>query len=302
MEYRTFGWAPDKVSSIGLGCVTFGREIDPDASFRVMDRAREHGINLFDTAEAYAAGASETVVGNWLAARNNRADIFLCTKVNGTLTRDRVLTSAAASLERLQTESVDLFQVHRFDPDTPLEETLEALHTLVVEGKARHIGCSNYTAEQLAAALALQEANGWTRFVSVQPNYNLVERGIEADLLPLCAQKEIATLTYSPLGAGFLTGKYRQGAELPKGTRFDILPGHQNVYFKESGWRVVEGLRTISETENIPMPLLALAWVIGQPTVTTVLIGARNNEQIDQAFTAEAMGLSAELRERLSSL
>ncbi|MEX1021457.1 MAG: aldo/keto reductase [Litorilinea sp.] len=302
MEYRTFGWTPDQVSSIGLGCVTFGREIDEATSFTVMDRAREHGINLFDTAEAYAAGASENVVGRWLAARGNREDIFLCTKVNGTLTRERVLGSAAESLTRLQTQAVDLFQVHRWDAETPLAETLGALNTLVEEGKTRYIGCSNYSAEQLATALAIQEENGWAKFVSVQPNYNLVERGIEADLLPLCAEKSLATMTYSPLGAGFLTGKYRQDAELPKGTRFDILPGHQAVYFKDAGWRVVEGLRTISESEDIPMPLLALAWVIGQPNVTTVLIGARNNDQIDQAFTAEAMGLSQELRARLSNL
>lgn len=302
MEYRKFGWSDEKVSSLGLGCVTFGREIDEQASFAVMDRAREHGINLFDTAEAYAAGASETVVGRWLQARDNRDDIFLCTKVAGTLTRERVLSSAAQSLARLQVDSVDVFQVHRWDDETPLEETLGALNTLVEEGKTRYIGCSNYTAEQLAAAWALQEEKGWAKFVTVQPNYNLVERGIEEDLLPLCSDKEMATMTYSPLGAGFLTGKYRQNAALPKGARFDILPAHQTIYFKESGWRVVEGLREISERENIAMPLLALAWVIGQPNVTSVLVGARNIDQIEQAFEAETMGLSSELRQRLSSL
>jgi 1-deoxyxylulose-5-phosphate synthase len=302
MEYRKFGWSDEKVSSLGLGCVTFGREIDEQASFAVMDRAREHGINLFDTAEAYAAGASETVVGRWLQARDNREDIFLCTKVAGTLTRERVLSSAAQSLARLQVDSVDVFQVHRWDDETPLEETLGALNTLVEEGKTRYIGCSNYTAEQLAAAWALQEEKGWAKFVTVQPNYNLVERSIEEDLLPLCSDKEMATMTYSPLGAGFLTGKYRQNAALPKGARFDILPAHQTIYFKESGWRVVEGLREISERESIAMPLLALAWVIGQPNVTSVLVGARNIDQIEQAFEAETMGLSSELRQRLSSL
>lgn len=302
MEYRKYGWAEEQVSSIGLGCVTFGREIDEETSFTVMDRAREHGINLFDTAEAYAAGASETVVGRWLQARDNRADIFLCTKVNGTLNRERVLSSAAQSLARLQVDQVDMFQVHRWDAETPLAETLQALDTLVKEGKTRYIGCSNYTADQLAQAWALQEENGWAKFVSVQPNYNLVEREIETAMLPFCAEHSIGTMTYSPLGAGFLTGKYRQDAELPKGARFDILPGHQAVYFKESGWRVVEGLRSVAEEENIPMPLLALAWVIGQPAVTSVLVGARNTAQIDQAFEAEKMGLSPELRQRLSAL
>jgi 1-deoxyxylulose-5-phosphate synthase len=302
MEYRKFGWTESQVSSIGLGCVTFGREIDEATSFAVMDRAREHGINLFDTAEAYGAGASESVVGKWLQARGNRDEIFLCTKVNGTLTQERVLSSADESLARLGVEQVDLFQVHRYDEETPLEETLGALNMLVEQGKSRFIGCSNYSAQQLAAALEIQARNGWVRFVAVQPNYNLVERGIEEALLPLCAEQRIGTMTYSPLGAGFLTGKYRQNGELPKGARFEILPGHQKIYFKEAGWRVVEGLRGIAQEMGISMPHLALAWVIGQPGVTTVLIGARNTEQVDQAFEAEAMGLSDDLRVQLSNM
>ncbi|MCB0114193.1 MAG: aldo/keto reductase, partial [Caldilineaceae bacterium] len=174
MEYRKLGRTELSVSSIGLGCVTFGREIDEDASFVVMDRALERGITLFDTAEAYAKGSSETVVGRWLADRGVRDQIVLATKVSGVLTRDRVISSAEASLQRLQTDVIDLFQVHHFDAKTPLNETLEALDALVKAGKVRYIGCSNYAAWQLCKSLWQQDVHDWARFESVQPNYNLV--------------------------------------------------------------------------------------------------------------------------------
>ncbi len=302
MEIRPLGRSALQVSSIGLGCVTFGREIDQETAFAVMDRAIERGITLFDTAEAYGGGASETVIGHWLTARAMRDRIVLATKVAGSLTAEHVLESAEASLNRLQVDQVDLFQLHRFDPDTPLEETLDALNQVAQRGWARVVGCSNYSADQLAQALAIQESRGWARMESVQPNYNLVERGIEAELLPLCAKEQIGVISYSPLGAGFLTGKYRESGPVPAGTRFDMLPAHQNIYFKERGWQVVEGLRAQSEALDISMPHLALAWAIGQPGITSVLIGARSTAQVDQAFEAEAMGLAAEVRAALNAL
>lgn len=302
MEMRQLGRSDLQVSSIGLGCVTFGREIDEATSFAVMDRARERGINLFDTAEAYAAGTSEQVVGRWIKDRGARDDVVLCTKVSGNLTAERVLTSAEASLNRLQTDYVDLFQLHRFDPDVPLEETLEALDQIVQRGWARYIGCSNFAAWQLCKALWLQDKHGWARMESVQPNYNLVERGIEQELLPLCADQQIGVVSYSPLGAGFLTGKYRENGALPKGTRFDVLPSHQDIYFHTRGWRVMEGVRAQAEALDIPMPQLSLAWVIGQPGVTCVLIGARKLEHIDQAFVAEQIDLAPEVRAELNAL
>lgn len=163
MEYRQLGKTDLQVSSIGLGCGTFSREIDEAASFTVMDRAFERGITLFDTAEDYNSGGSETVVGRWLADRGTRDEIVLATKVRTNLTRKRVIASAEASLRRLQTETIDLFQVHDWDGDVPLAETLEALNTLVEEGKVRHIGCSNYDAWQLCKALWQADVNGWTR-------------------------------------------------------------------------------------------------------------------------------------------
>ena len=302
MEYRQLGRSALNVSSIGLGCVTFGRELDEAASFAVMDHALSRGINLFDTAEAYGGGASETVVGKWLKASGKRDQVVLCTKVTGNLTAERIVTSAEASLRRLNVDQVDLFQLHRFDPDVPLEEMLEALNQVVEKGYARYIGCSNYAAWQLAKSLWRQDVNGWARMESVQPPYNLVNRAIESELIPLCADQQIGILSYSPLAAGFLTGKYRQNAEVPKGTRFEVMPGHQPLYFTETGWRVVEGLRAKSAETGISMIHLALAWTIGQPGITCVLLGARGIEQVDQAFEAEALGMGEALRSEISKL
>ncbi len=284
MEYRSLGQSDLSVSSIGMGCVTFGREVDPQSSLLIMDHAFEQGITLFDTAEAYAQGASERVVGEWMKTRHSRDKVMLATKISGLLTRDRIVASAEASLKRLQTDRIDLLQTHVWDESTPLEETLEALTTLVQQGKVRHIGCSNYSASQLKAALALSNTAEFSRMISVQPPYNLLQREIEADLLPLCAAENIGVISYSPLAAGFLTGKYRQGAAIPSGTRFDVIPGHQNIYFTEHGYQVLENLEAESQATGKSHVQLALSWVLNQPGITSVLIGARNMSQIDQAI------------------
>ena len=302
MIYRQLGKTDLQVSSIGLGCVTFGREIDEATSFAILDRAVERGINLFDTAEAYGAGSSENVLGKWIAARGNGDKIIVATKVNGTLTQERVLSSAEASLRRLQTDHVDLFQLHRWDPETPLEEMLEALDTVVQQGKARYIGCSNYAAWQLCKSLWIQDTKGWARMESVQPIYNLVNREIEQELFPLCADQQVGVVSYSPLGAGFLTGKYREEGPIPKGTRFDVIPGHADIYFHKEKFRVMEALRDKAEAMGTSMIQLALAWALSQPAITTVLVGARTTGHVDQAFEAEAMGMSPELREELSNM
>lgn len=283
MQYRSLGQTDLSVSSIGMGCVTFGREVDPQSSLLIMDHAFEQGITLFDTAEAYAQGASERVVGEWMRSRQSRDKVVLATKISGLLTRQRVVASAEASLKRLQTDRIDLLQTHVWDESTPLEETLGALTTLVQQGKVRYVGCSNYSAPQLKAALALSSTGEFSRLVSVQPPYNLVQRDIEADLLPLCAAENIGVISYSPLAAGFLTGKYRRGAAIPSGTRFDVIPGHQNIYFTEHGYQVLEKLDAEATATGQSHVQLALSWVLNQPGITSVLIGARNKGQIDQA-------------------
>jgi 1-deoxyxylulose-5-phosphate synthase len=302
MEYRRLGNTELEVSALAMGGGTFGREIDQDTSHTVMDHALDRGITLFDTAEAYGEGASEQVVGTWLKTRGTRDQITLATKVSGELTRNRVLSSAEESLQRLSVDHVDLFQAHVWCDDVPLEETLEALQLLIEQGKTRYIGCSNYTGDQVNRALAYATATGGPRLESVQPNYNLVTREIESDLLPICEANNLGTISYSPLGAGFLTGKYRQGEEIPTGTRFDVIPGHQDVYFSPENFARVESLRSISEETGRSMVQLALAWVTNQPGITSVLVGARSTSHIDQAFEAKETGLDGELHSRLSSL
>jgi len=282
--------------------VTFGREIDEATAFTVMDRALETGITLWDTAEAYSAGLSEEIVCRWLADRRARAEIVLATKVTAPLTRARIMTSAEASLRRLRTDRVDLYQLHRWDDAVPLEESLEALDALVRQGKARAIGCSNYAAWQLCKALWRQEVHGWPRFESVQPNYNLVVRDIEAELLPLCADQQVGVISYSPLGGGFLTGKYRAGGEIPARTRMDYVPAMQPIYFHQAGFRILEGLRARAAALGVTIPLLALAWAMRHPVVTSILIGARSIAQVDQGVAAVALPMPAALRAELNSL
>ena len=302
MEYRNLGRSALRVSNLGLGGVTFGRETDAETSFAIMDRALECGITLLDTAEAYAAGRSEEVVGQWLVDRRSRQQIVLATKVTPPLRRERILSSAEASLRRLHTDYVDLFQLHAWDNAAPLEETLEALDALVQAGKARVVGCSNFAAWQLCKALWRQDSYGWARMESVQPNYNLLVRDIERELLPLCADQAIGVLSYSPLGGGFFTGKYLQGESVLPGSRLDIVPGMQSIYLHDSGYRVLAGLRSQAEALGTSTTLLALAWVLGHPGITSTLIGARSVEHVEQAIAAQAMGMSPELRAQLSAL
>ncbi len=299
MELRQLGQTELRVSSIGMGCVTFGREIDKTTSFQVLDRAFERGINLYDTAEAYSQGGSESVFGEWIADRNVRDQIVVATKVSGTLTRNRILTSVDESLKRLKIDCIDLFQLHVWDDETPVEETLAALNTLVEADKVRYIGCSNWQAWQLAKSLLYCQQEGLVRMNSVQPPYNLVEREIEADLLPLCADQSIGVISYSPLAAGFLTGKYPRGQEVPKGTRFDVIPGHQPIYFTDHGYAVLERLAHASKETGHSMVQLALSWTLHRPDVTSVLIGARNPSQVDQAFHAASLELGDELQNSL---
>ena len=301
MQSRQLGKTDLEVSSIGMGCVTFGREIDRATSFEVLDHAVESGITLYDTAEGYAAGASETVLGEWMADRGTRDKIVLATKVSGMLTKERVVTSAEASLQRLQTDCIDLFQLHIWDDATPLEETLEGLGALVQQGKVRYVGCSNFMAWQLAKSLLMSE-RGAVRMESVQPPYNLVQREIEADLLPLCADQQVGFVSYSPLAAGFLTGKYRRGQEVPQGTRFDVIPGHQPIYFTDHGYAVLDAVERLSTESGHSMIQLSLAWTLRQPGVTSVLIGARSTSHIDQALTAERLELDETVTEQLDAI
>lgn len=287
MELRKLGTSDLNVSSISLGCVTFGREIDAATSFAVLNRAMDYGINLLDTAAVYGKGASETVLGRWLNERKLHEEVVVATKVSGRLTSEAVRDSVEGSLRRMGLDRIDLLQAHDWDHQTPVERTLEAFDGLVREGKVRYVGCSNWDASQIRRSLRIQQSNGWAPLISVQPMYNLADRGIENSLLPLCAERRIGVMSYSPLGAGFLTGKYRSDGEVPKGTRFDVIPGHQDIYFTERGFRIVEELKRILTESGHSMVKLAIGWVLCQGGVTSVLIGARRPEHVAQAFEAE---------------
>lgn len=301
MEIRRLGRTQVSASRIGLGCATFGREITEDEAFRIMDYAVERGITLFDTAEAYGGGqarayrknklgvederevsgemhSSEKIVGRWMRARNARQSITLLTKVTLGFTRDHVREALAASLDRLQTSYTDLYLYHQFDAATPYEEAALAAEYALRSGLTRAMGCSNYTAAQLENALR----HG--RFDLIESNYNLAVRD---DALPVAQREGLGILTYSPLAAGFLTGKYTADRNtIPKGARFDVIPGHADLYFTDANFALVERLRRLAADTGLSMARLAMAWVFANSAIDTVLIGARGTHHIDQAIEA----------------
>ncbi len=283
MQYRKLGNTPFDVSVLGMGCVTFGREIDEATSVEILNHALDQGMTLFDTAESYGGGASEELVGSWMESRGCRDEIVLASKVSGILTRNRIISSAEESLRRLKTDRIDLFQLHVWDDETPLTEMLAALDALVRDGKVLEIGCSNYTKDQLETARKLSDEGGLTKMKTVQPPYNLVQREIEIDLLPYCQEEGIGVISYSPLAAGFLTGKYRPGKSPPKGSRFDVIPGHQPIYFTNHGYDVLEQLdHRVMETGHTHAEL-AMQWTLQQSGITSVLVGARTTDHVDLA-------------------
>ena len=300
MQYTQLGQSGLEVSSIGMGCATFGREIDEATSYAVLDRALERGITFFDTAEGYSEGVSEQILGRWLSDRHVRDRVVVATKMLPPQDRTRVLEAAELSLRRLNTDVIDVFYLHAWDPDSPVEATAEALDKLLRQGKIKAVGCSNLKAWQLCKMLLVQQQGNFARVEAVQPTYNLVDRAVEEELLPLCVDQQIATVAYSPLAAGFLTGKYRRGGAIPKGTRFDIRPGHQDLYLHEAGFSVLDRLEQVSGQTGLSIIQLALAWAMSNSAVTTTLIGARSTAQVDQALDARDLSLSDDIRAQLS--
>ncbi|MEZ4734353.1 MAG: aldo/keto reductase [Caldilineaceae bacterium] len=300
MEYRQLGRTDLKVSAIGLGAVTFSREIDETTAFPIMGHALDRGINLIDTAEAYNKGGSETAVGVWLKRSGKRDKVVLATKLIPPLTAERIPLAAEDGLRRLQTDVIDLYQIHAFDKNTPLDESLDALGKLVQAGKVRYLGCSNFAAWQLCKALWRADVHGWPRLESVQPNYNLAIRDIEAELLPLCADQQIGVISYSPLGAGFLTGKYSQSWTAPRAPALTLClttGKFTRTRPRCSAWKscAPKPRKPASPWSNWPWPGCWVSRASPQPS----LAAARS--QVDQAFDAAAMGLSPELRAEFNS-
>ncbi len=286
--------SPIPLSRFGLGCVTFGREIDAAGAATMMDHAVARGITFFDTAAAYGGGASETIVGQWLRDRRNRHAITLATKILPPYAPAGIEAAVQTSLERLKVATIDLLFLHRWDATVENEATLRALDGLVQGGSVRRLGASNFTAEQLERSLALQSRLGLAPFRALQNIHNLAVRGIDPALRQFCAHGGIEIITYSPLGAGFLTGKHEGGVQ--PGSRFDIIPGHQGVYFNDLARERLARLRTVSARSGIPMAPLALAWALRQPQVDIVLVGGRTVTQLEQAFQARSFTDSEWLR------
>ena len=263
-----------EVSAVGIGCNNFGRRLDARASAAVIDAAIDAGITFFDTAEAYGNGASEDFIGRALGARRPRVQIATKFGLSGRATPARIAGALEASLRRLRTDYIDLYQIHRPDPGTPIEETLTAMDRLVRDGKVRWIGCSNFSADQLQAAHRVSRGRRLARFVTAQNAYSLLDRGIETDLLPACVEAGAGLLPYYPLANGVLTGKYRRGARPPRGARLGDGGG-----LDETTFDIVEALTRIARDRGRELLDLAVSWLAGRAGVSSVIAGARTPEQ-----------------------
>lgn len=272
-------------STIGLGCVTFGREIDRQTSFSLMDYAIENGLSFFDTAAAYGNGASEKIIGSWIADRRSISDsLLIATKILPPYTPEKIVESVDQSLERLGTEAIDLLYLHRWDDTIEDIESLRTLNDLIKNGKIKMLGASNFNAGQLERSIQLQENNGFDLFKTIQNNNNFAVRDINEEMIKISVDHDMSIVTYSPLGAGFLTGKYNNG--VADNTRFALIKGHQDIYFNTSSLQRLNRLQRISALTGYSTSHLALVWALHQPYTTSVLVGGRSIEQLKQVFPA----------------
>jgi aryl-alcohol dehydrogenase-like predicted oxidoreductase len=283
--------------------MTFGHQCDEAASFAIINKAAEHGVNFIDTADVYpvpmspeTAGRTEEIVGKWLEGR--RDQFVLASKCrmrtghgpnDEGLSRRHIMKSIEASLRRLRTDYIDLYQTHSPDPETPQEETLQALDDLVHQGKVRYIGCSNYPAWQVALGLGISARHGLARFDCVQPRYNLLFREAETDLLPLCRDQGLGVIAYNPLAGGFLTGRYQSLESPPAGTRFSLGKTgelYRDRYWHQAQLEAVEGIRELLQPRGRSIAQLAVAWVLAHPGITSAIVGASKAEQLDESLAA----------------
>lgn len=301
-----------KVTEICLGTMTFGYQCDEKTSFAIMNKASEGGVTFIDTADVYpvppsveTAGRTEEIVGRWLKGKRERFVVATkCRMKVGPnandegLSRKHILKAVDISLRRLQTDYIDLYQPHSFDPETPLDETMRALGDVVRSGKVRYLGCSNFPAWMIALSLGISAAHGWARFDCVQPRYNLLHRDIEAELLPLCRDQGIGVIAYNPLAGGFLTGKYQSlDAPPPEKTRFSL--GKTGDLYRERYWQhaqleAVKELQAFFEPRGKTLLQASIAWVLAQAGMTSAIIGASKPEQLDASLGAANVTLDAE--------
>jgi aryl-alcohol dehydrogenase-like predicted oxidoreductase len=316
MNYRLLGRTGLKVSELCLGAMTFGRETSEAVSGQMLNRFVEAGGNFIDSADVYTRGASEEILGRWLKGRR-RDDFVIATKVRFAmgegpnevgLSRRHILAAIEASLRRLGTDYVDVYQVHAWDPNTPLDETLSALNQLVQSGKVRYLGASNFAGWQLQKAIDLSRRNGWEPFTCLQPLYNLLDRSVEWELLPVCEAEGVGVIPWSPLRGGWLSGKYRRGMTAPPAnTRIEEAARQGwseqwGVYANERTWQVIDALLALAqETDKTPAQV-ALNWLLQKPAVTAPIIGARTLAHLDDNLGAAGWALSPEQMERLDQV
>jgi 1-deoxyxylulose-5-phosphate synthase len=317
VDYTRLGRTGLQVSRLCLGTMTFGLQCDEETSTAILDTAFEAGITFLDTADVYplggdlsTVGRTEEIVGRWLDGR--RDEVVVATKCVGATgprpwergaSRGHIIAAVEASLRRLRTDWIDLYQMHSYDPETPIDETLAALDHLVRSGKVRYIGCSNYLSYQLARAVGRSETLGLTRMDSVQPRYNLLFRQIERELLPLCLEEGIGVIPYNPIAGGMLTGKHRR--DQTPGGRFSLGRAgrmYQERYWHEREFDTVDDLLAIASREGTSLVTLAVQWVLAHPAVTSAIVGASSAGQLSESLTAAEKPIPGELKTELDEL
>ena len=309
MKYRNLGKSGLEVSEVGLGCNNFGRRWGYERSKTVIDAALDNGVNFLDTADVYGEGGSETVIGR--AIRGIRDEVVIGTKFSGAMgtgpnssggSRKYLIDALDASLKRLQTDYVDLYQMHGPDRSTPIDETLRALDDMVTAGKVRYIGCSNFPAWEIVDAMWRSRTERLSHFVSCQPPYNILERGIEAEILPACRRYGLGILPYYPLASGFLTGKYDFGSAPPEGTRLHYFPNIAERHLTEEKFAVLARLQEFAESRGHTTLELAIAWLLANPQVSSVISGASSPDQVRQNVAAAEWELTPAEVEELDSI
>jgi aryl-alcohol dehydrogenase-like predicted oxidoreductase len=301
MRYTTLGSTGMSVSRICLGCMTYGTSawrpwvLDEDVARPFFRKAIEAGINFFDTADMYSLGVSEEVTGRALREFGKLDELVIATKVfhamgpgpnMAGLSRKHIVQACEASLTRLGIDTIDLYQIHRFDPNTPIEETLAALDHLVQSGKVRYIGASSGWAWQFAKALGTSDLKGYVRFATMQNHYNLLYREEEREMIPLCLAEGVGALPWSPLARGLLAGTRRSITDRSASTRAETDTYGHTLYEDENDWAIVEAVRAVAEARGIPMAQVALAWLLSKPVVTAPIVGASKLAQLDDAIAA----------------
>jgi aryl-alcohol dehydrogenase (NADP+) len=319
MEHTTLGNTGLPVSRLCIGTMTFGLQCDEPTSHAILDTAAEGGIDFLDAADVYPLGGglehvgrTEEIVGRWLQGKRDR--FVVATKCVGRMgpnrwdqgmSRKHVLDAIDASLRRLGTDHVDLYQLHAYDPSTPLDEALEALDTVVRSGKARYVGVSNWLAHRVARALGRSEVKGLVRLASVQPRYNLLFRSFERDLLPMCEEEGVAVIPYNPIAGGLLTGKHDRSGGPSEGTRFTLgnaAGNYQDRYWHDREFDTVDALRPLAAEAGTSMTTMAVSWVLANPAVTSAIIGASRPEQLADSLAAVDKPMDADLKARLDEV